>query len=332
MKPNEDITDVIRNTAYEWHLRMQESGSDADSLRELEEWLHRDPRHRAAYKRAAQLWYETGKLTSSDTARATSRPLFREHLIATTRASRRGWSIRFAATAVAALASLLIVVQTDLLSPKGALENSIETGVAETRRIALADGSEVTLGPKSFLSFDVDGPIRQTELLYGEAFFDVEPDADTPFVVNVAATSVTVVGTSFNLRSLEEEVELAVAEGLVELAPDASGKTLQVEAGKQVSVDERGVISTKRPANPDEIASWRRQRLVYRGDLLADVVADANRYGATWYVLRDPEVASMKLTASFDATDIDGMFETLERALPISVWRPIGAIAIISGE
>ncbi|MEM1277767.1 MAG: FecR domain-containing protein [Pseudomonadota bacterium] len=331
MKPTEDVTDAIRRAAHDWHLRMHEGGSNADHLRGLEAWLDQDPRHRAAYKRAAQLWYETHSLASLEGAPAPSRPLMQESLIAWARASRRDWAIRFAATATA-FASLLLVLQTDLLGPKASFENSIETGIAETHQVTLADGSKVTLGPETHMSYDVDGPIRQTELLHGEAFFDVRSNPDRPFIVQVAATSVTVIGTSFNLRSLEEEVELSVAEGLVQLEPDGSDIVVQIEAGERVSVDEQGTIGTKRPANPDEIASWRRQRLVYRGGRLSDVVADANRYDATWYILRDPEVARMKITASFDSTDIDGMFETLEQALPISIWRPIGSIAIISAE
>src|SRR5690625_6727137 len=54
-------------------------------------------------------------------------------------------------------------------------------------------------------------------ILEGEAFFDVVPDPDKPFIVHSENLRTKVLGTSFNIRAFEDEqdIKITVATGKV---------------------------------------------------------------------------------------------------------------------
>jgi transmembrane sensor len=54
---------------------------------------------------------------------------------------------------------------------------------------------------------------------------------------------------------------------------------------------------------------------------LRDVVADANRYTRTHIVVADPQLEGLRLTTSFRTSQVDGMVETLQAALPLVAER-----------
>jgi hypothetical protein len=80
--------------------------------------------------------------------------------------------------------------------------------------VKLSDGTQVWLNSESRLKYPVtflDGEIRQVELVYGEAYFDVSPSTkhnDTKFKVINQAQEVEVLGTEFNIKAYKDESNL----------------------------------------------------------------------------------------------------------------------------
>ena len=52
-----------------------------------------------------------------------------------------------------------------------------------------------------------------------EALFDVAHDVRRPFLIGVGDRQVRVVGTEFNLRHRDDQVDLTVRRGIVEVRP-----------------------------------------------------------------------------------------------------------------
>lgn len=332
MEPNAKSLRAIRVAAHDWRARIEAGDMSRDDRQRFARWLAADPRHSAAYERAARLWGEVSALDRAAVPAAAYRPLLRERVIAWCQVGWGRWSLRFAggSLALAALAFLLIQVVPFGSFDPGA--KHFETAVAEIRDVTLPDGSVVTLGPKTRLSVAMDPQARKVELHGGEAFFDVVRDPARPFSVRADETDVTVLGTAFDLRQVEENLRIAVAEGLVAVGPatpKAEGPQAELAAGQQVVVSEEGALGRITSIPPDRLGAWRRNRLVYVGVPLSEVVADANRYHDGWIVLRDGEAANLKITGAFDAKDIDGMLATLADALPITLWRPLDAVTLI---
>ncbi|MEO0622154.1 MAG: FecR domain-containing protein [Pseudomonadota bacterium] len=321
-------TDAIRRAAHAWHVRRVSEGLSPRESARLRQWLDADPRHREALDRAARLWTALGELRPADVPAASLRPLPAEKAVSWLGAGWRSWSVRLAGSAV--LAAIVLVALPPGVFDLSSTHHRADT--AEIREVALADGSVVTLGPQAHIATTFSREARHVDLLSGEAFFSVASDPNRPFVVSVGETDVSVVGTAFALRRLAEGLRLGVVEGAVDVRQpdDTRDKPLaQLRAGEQILVTARGGASSVEIVDPADLGAWRNGRLVYRGARLSEVIADANRYSTTWFVLSDDAAASLAITASFDAGDIDGMISALADALPISVWRPIAAVAVI---
>ena len=332
MEPTAKSPQAIRVAAHEWHARIEAGDMTRDDRRRFARWLAADPRHREAYERAVRLWGEVSALDHAALPPVAFRPLLRERFIAWCHVGWGPWSLRIAGGSLALAAVVLVMLQ---VVPFGFFDPSaehFETAVAEIRAVTLPDGSVVTLGAKTRLSVAMDPQARRVELHGGEAFVDVAKDPARPFTVRAGETDVTVLGTAFDLRQVDRVLRVAVVEGLVEVgpaAPEAEQPQAELTAGQQVSVSEDGALGPITAVAPDRLGAWRRNRLIYVGASLSEVVADANRYHDGWIVLRDQGAANLKITGAFDATDIDGMLATLVDALPITIWRPFDAVTLI---
>jgi ferric-dicitrate binding protein FerR (iron transport regulator) len=87
------------------------------------------------------------------------------------------------------------VVYSEIISPENQVINEY----------TLPDGSVVALNSNSKLVFpkQFKGDTREVTL-YGEAFFDVKPNAEKPFIISAGNAQVKVVGTSFNVSAYPE--------------------------------------------------------------------------------------------------------------------------------
>lgn len=83
----------------------------------------------------------------------------------------------------------------------------------------LPDGSALTLNKFSQVSYASDFKDRRSiKLNAGEVFFNVAKDKDKPFVVNIDEIAVEVVGTSFNVKHLDQQTEVMVESGVVKIS------------------------------------------------------------------------------------------------------------------
>lgn len=80
-----------------------------------------------------------------------------------------------------------------------------------THKLALQDGSIVTLQPGSELKYPETFTAQREVYLTGEAFFEVAKDAEHPFLVYTHEVTTKVLGTSFRITAYEQEKEITVA-------------------------------------------------------------------------------------------------------------------------
>lgn len=336
----DQTTQAIRIAAHDWQSRIEAGEMTPTDRQSFEVWLAADPRHRSAYDRAAGLWRQIGAIDRSALPARSLQPLRRERLIAWRNAAWRDagwrrWPLRFAggfAVLASVLLVLLLIDPSSILSPDS---RGFKTQIAETREIVLADGSRVTLGARSSLSVKLGETARRVRLRFGEAFFEVASDPARPFIVESDGFRVEALGTAFDLRRLGDGLRVAVAEGTVAVGsaqPTGDVAPTQLSAGQQVTANHLGGLGDVTAIAQEAVGAWRRDRLVYKGAPLSDVVADANRYHSDWILLRDEKAAQLEITAVFDARDIEGMLAALGEALPVVVRHRPGPIITINGR
>lgn len=289
-----DPDSAIGAQARAWALAV--IGEDFPPARstQLEAWLKADPRHPLAYEQAERT------LLLLDEALAT--PLAVRPARSTPRWIWPGLAIAASLVAAAVLAT-----------PPAA----IVSAPGQTREVALADGSHVTLGPASSLRPSWRLARRTYVLETGQAFFAVAHDKAHSFTVAAGETKVRVLGTRFDVhRNQGDRVRVEVEEGLVEVSRGPS--VAKVPAGRGALADASGVRSAPLDGVGDA-GAWRRGRLAYADAPLAEVIADLNRYGLRARVT--PNAADLKVTTGLRPDQAGAFVAGLPRVLPVTVAR-----------
>lgn len=199
---------------------------------------------------------------------------------------------------------------------------TVESRPGEQLTLALADGSMVHLAGGTRLVLDRRNP-REAILEDGRALFEVVHDGRRPFRVEVGNTSLTDLGTIFDVTRLSNGARVAVAEGIVQV--DRGGGSVTLHAGDGVLSGPGGL--ERRSVAPDDVAAWRTGRLSYTGETLGVVAEDLARA-----LNRPIEVSPALLDRRFSGSlstvpGVEDMHRRLSRMLGVTVvedgngWR-----------
>jgi ferric-dicitrate binding protein FerR (iron transport regulator) len=136
--------------------------------------------------------------------------------------------------------------------------NTIATPRGGQYQITLPDGTKVWLNAESSLRFPTAFTEKQrTVELTGEAYFDVAPNKDQPFLVKAGATETRVLGTEFNVMAYADEgpVKTTLLEGSVQMGLGEVSALLR--PGQQGQYDsEKGRVAT-RTVNTRQVTAWK---------------------------------------------------------------------------
>lgn len=165
-------------------------------------------------------------------------------------------------------------------------------------QITLPDGSTVSMNRNTSLSYRANfGKNDRYISLTGEAFFDILPDPENPFIVDAGMASIRVTGTSFNVLTSNSEsaVEVYVQTGRVLLSGNKYDRSLEIDPGFIGTMSE--VTAGKKPNNDPNYMSWNTGLLVYDGQTLDVVFRDLKRVYNMEIVADDPEILENQWTS-----------------------------------
>lgn len=307
--------------ATAWFVRMSSDLVSEEDRRAFRAWLDRDPAHGAAYAEVQALWDELGQIPDTQLGRRRQSDAPRRGGTRAVRVSPR----RRLPHAVAA-ACLLGATALGLWSLGGAdgLTADYTTSVGETREVALADGSVAHLNTDTALAVDFTGVCRCVELLHGEAFFRVAPDAERPFRVTAGSGTSQALGTAFNVHETGAAVSVAVAEGEVRVYRDVArtgdGAGVTLRGGEMARYRAEGEIE-KRQVDLAALTGWRQGRLIFVDRRLREVVAELDRYRPGAIVFLDSAIADARFSGVFHLADTDAALAAIETTLPVDAVR-----------
>ena len=333
-------TEKLLQASHDWMLRLEDPRATDEDRRRFQDWLDADPRHRDIYDRAITFREAFGRLSKDDFDDDLRRPSWRERFTA---ASDRARGLSASARARAAFAGVLAVVAAVAVilpivsglpegMPVSALVSATHaSGTGETKRVTLADGTQVTLSASTTIVAAYFLDKRHVRLTGGAAFFDVAPDRARPFSVEAGALTATALGTEFDVRSSAGVFRVAVAEGAVEVSFPLilNGRATSLvtrrslNAGQKVSATSDAGLGAVSGVDPANVAAWRAGRLVYSGASIAELVGDANRY-STIPIEIDPDapgIADFEVRGAFVGSDIDHLLMSIADIHPIVIDR-----------
>jgi transmembrane sensor len=333
----------LREEASYWLVSLDEGLTPAEKV-EIEKWLRADPAHARALVEQARVWDELGSLSEL----AGIYPLENYR----TAAPRRLRNVAVAASlAIAMLASVWIagstfreVEPTANLPVETQPTREYQTAVGEQLSARLPDGSVVSINTDTELAIRFSPTERLVHLRRGEALFDVAHDAERPFRVAAGERLFEALGTVFNVqRDPRGELHLVVTEGRVRIqrtAPEDTGisgpsanalpasENVTILAGHSVSIaDTKQEVRALSAVDIEARLSWKRGMLVFRGEPLAEVLHEVERYTAMRFVLKDAAVAAVPVGGYFRTGDVEGVLLALRETFGIET-RQITATQI----
>lgn len=211
-----------------------------------------------------------------------------------------------------------------------------QTEDEQHREITLGDGTMVRMNSNSEIVVSEDFMYGSREItLTGEAYFDVVNDSDTPFIIHANQSTIEVLGTAFNVRSLpnQENVQVAVSEGKVAF------KRVPYENSEQISVTltkgQYGYLDNLEGSIVvDEIAvenylAWKSGDLKFDNLSLNQVCTQLNRMYSIKCVFESERIKDLNLTAKFSNDSIEKALWVISLSLNIEfeyegakvIWR-----------
>jgi len=235
-----------------------------------------------------------------------------------------GMILRYAAVfLLIVLSPLIYTVVKDTLTGGEAL-NFIEVNVKNgmTRSVTLADGTKVMLDSGSHFSYPAEFSVDVREVyLAGEAFFDVERDAERPFTVHAGKAVIKVLGTKFNVRAWDEAgaVTVAVEEGSVSLRlkDRPERHSVVINSGNMSILSADGRPTAPRPTGAAEAASWRNREIDFEDAALVEILNQLERWYDLDIVITDRSLLSLRLTINISNRSIDSVLDLLATLLNV---------------
>jgi transmembrane sensor len=218
--------------------------------------------------------------------------------------------------------------------------NEVKVSFGSKSKIQLPDGTQVWINSGSKLTYSgtFKGSLREV-FLDGEAYFDVVPDAERPFIVHTSNIDIKVLGTAFNVKAydVDKNIEATLIHGSIEVVnrsqPDAPKVMLKphekiifiknpdlaaendvlMSANKLKEINASSSILIK--ALPKNIAdsgihetSWLYNKLIFDEEKMTEVVTKLERWYNVKIQITDEQIKNYRISGTF----ID---ETIEQAL-----------------
>lgn len=203
------------------------------------------------------------------------------------------------------------------------------TNEANTLIKTLNDGSVIYIAQNSSFSFpkEFENKSRNVELK-GEAFFDIAPNPDKPFIIETDEAFIQVLGTAFNVITENgKNFELCVDRGKVKvtLKKDPSHSTL-VTAGEKVTTIENNLVKTKHEINL--VNAWYRERMHFKDEKLSNIISVLNRNFNTTFAVAEKETGNRKLTVTFNHETVPTMTELICVTLNLKSQTKNGSVLL----
>lgn len=295
-------------------------------------WLAADPRHGEALEAAEQGWRAFDDVAGHEVLDA-----MRAHARAP-RPKRSFWPPAAAIAAVLVAAIALTAVLRPSLMPRtpGADAPAAVTYASargEVREVQLADGSKMTLDADSTAVVVLAHDRRSVSLDRGRAYFDVASDKARPFAVAAAGREVVAVGTRFDVNRLSQGLVVTLLEGRVVVGkPGSDAPPISLNPGQRF-VEQDGRSSVQMiPLDGEDAIAWRTGVARFDDETLAEAIVEMNRYAAKPIVIRDRNVAALRVSGRFKANDTDRFVDTVAELHGLRVERGAEGLELAAGK
>lgn len=284
--------DALLAEASRWFAALDAGTARAE---DFEAWRTGNPAHAVAYARIVANWESVAATPIVDEAplRATS---------------RRQW-LKAAAVGVP-----VAVLGSGVWAQRAYAWDSASTGVGETRRVDLPDGSVAYLNTDSALSWRYRDSERLLRLDRGEVALDLRRGGVTELRANAA--SLPLAPGLFDARLADGQTELTMVDGdAIALPGTARGLTLRPNVSIIVNADSGPRLQTRSFEQVASLMAWRAGEIVFLDQSVAEAAANFNRHLTRKITIGDAALAQEKIGGRFDLDRPDQFLKAVSLSL-----------------
>ncbi|MBD8487761.1 DUF4974 domain-containing protein [Echinicola sp. CAU 1574] len=218
-----------------------------------------------------------------------------------------------------------LVYTDDYSDNKEKVFNTVETSIGKEFGLKLSDGTEVYLNPLTKMTFPIafDKKERMVELS-GEAFFKVSHDASRPFYVTVDGMKVQVLGTSFSVRSYEDEgfAETVLVEGKVKIVDERGVEQALLTPDHKVVLDKSIGSFDVSEVDAKRATSWVEGFYFFEDATLEDILKDLSRWYEFEVVYDRPELRDQRFEGYINKyEELDPVLKIIEHTNHIKIEK-----------
>lgn len=337
----------IEKMAADWALRI-DRGLTPQEQDDYTEWLAQDRSHREAMALYQWGWEEFDRLAGLQTthyAQVNPDLLAPDIGLAPKKFAKFRFIPWFAVLPIPVVLALTVFFLRPVTEPEGPEFNPSIELMARIEQRALEDGSRVEINRGAKLEVAYPADTRLVYLEKGEANFEVAEDPDRPFIVSAAGVDVRAVGTIFNVKLSEDEVDVLVTRGMVSVAPTISPSDRAelpvgslVERGQKATVHLQSetpqieVITLSEP-EIEEATRWQPRLLDFDAAPLGEIVDAFNRCNPIQVVIGDPSLNTVSLSSSFWSDNVEGFVRLMESSFGMETeWQGSREIVLRSAQ
>lgn len=291
-----------------------------DEEGELKEWLSTSEENQQGYQKIKSLWEEPVESEEDPGYLYDRLKLRMQHAsLKEPRVVRlMQWKI---AVSILILLSIGLSTALVLKEKRGYASMVLQTEKGQRSFAQLPDGSKVWLNADTKLTIGDFSEKQRNVSLSGEAQFEVAHDKNRPFQVSFNHLNVEVLGTTFNVRSYEDEefVTVSLLEGSVQLSDNNSHKNVILKPG-QVALYNKNKESliVNNDKNIEDNTSWRDGVLVFHSIPFHLLIQEIERSYNVTVNYKKNDFSNIHYTGSIDNLKITQVMQFLSYTIPMN--------------
>lgn len=221
------------------------------------------------------------------------------------------------AASILLIVSLAFSVTTIIEKRQATTLNEYSCRAKEIKTVTLSDGTKVWLNSSSLLiaSEPFIGGKREVTL-FGEAYFEVAPNAEKPFIVETMNLKTKVLGTHFNVVAFptDDIHEISLYEGKVQLNSNNNNNTAILSPGDRAYYDTNTGKMKLVHTDLGKPAQWRDGILRFYNEDLFSISKKLERHFQTRIFVADSVTGSFKYSGEFEEESLERILELLSAA------------------
>ncbi len=193
---------------------------------------------------------------------------------------------------------------------------SYHSPFGQIEEVELSDGSIVSLGATSNLKVpDSYSKTNRDLSLHGMAFFQVTKDRRHKFTIHTEAMKVTVLGTSFTVRSFDYEstsmVTVNTGKVQVDVDGDQGKQTYYVTPDQQLIYNQKTGTVSVNSVDSEKYKVWLQKKFYFNKTPLEQVISDLQNMYKVQINVTDSSITKYKITGEYDKASIKDILNSI---------------------